>query len=272
MEKAPPKSFKMTQGLNQDIRAINVGLNEYSPWISSVVCMGHRDLRDVRARSFQDYTQSCDRGKDASRVLFVCNYQHLLVAFVFSGSPFSHMASTSSMGPFNISLHRRKSQVFVEIPPSPLFKGRVASTPSKVDDISAFHVSTSHKENAPPLSTKTYNNNIPHENKNKSKRKAQDDEDQVILPGAKKAKVPLAIDGKEIIACHQCRSKKSVNCVSLRTPVVKQNVYVMIISIQLSCNVQVPLRRLEIDARLLTVTPVSGTGLCLYLSDLTWEV
>ncbi|KAF8495866.1 hypothetical protein JB92DRAFT_2992147 [Gautieria morchelliformis] len=110
------------------------------------------------------------------------------------------------------SLHRRKSHVFVEIPPSPLFKARVASTPSKVDDISALHISKCHKENAPPLSTKTPMNNIPTDNKNKSKRKAQGDDDGAP-PGAKKAKIPPSNSESNIVGCHQCRSKKPLNSV-----------------------------------------------------------
>ena len=120
-------------------------------------------------------------------------------------------SASSAVDSSNLSLYRRKSQVFVEIPPSPLFKTRVASTPSKVDDLSAFHISNSHKENA-PLFTKTSINNTPDDDKNKSKRKAQDDDDRAALPGAKKAKIPQASNGNEAVACHQCRLKKLSKC------------------------------------------------------------
>ncbi|KIJ49555.1 hypothetical protein M422DRAFT_27922 [Sphaerobolus stellatus SS14] len=101
---------------------------------------------------------------------------------------------------------RRKSQVFVEIPPSPFVK-RVASSTSKVDTHSTSHIHQSRKENALPLSSKTSMANIPRDNK----RKAVNDECDVAKPDPKKAKPTC--DESTLAACHQCRSKKSSNVV-----------------------------------------------------------
>ncbi|KAF8578019.1 hypothetical protein K439DRAFT_1621662 [Ramaria rubella] len=115
--------------------------------------------------------------------------------------------------------YRRKSQVFVEIPPSPFFRTRVAFTSSKVDDPLISHISEGQKENAAPLSTKICLNNIPADKKSKGKRKAPD-EDGMTQGEFKKVKIQNS--NGTFVACHQCRSKKSASATLQCTRISKK--------------------------------------------------
>jgi hypothetical protein len=105
-------------------------------------------------------------------------------------------------------IHPRNSQVFVDIPPSPLFK-RDASTSSKVGNLSVFNKHKSLKENAPRLSTKPSTHHWPQSTNGTLKRKACVNENGDLASDVKKIK-PSSDDGT-LVACHQCRTKRSIS-------------------------------------------------------------